>query len=80
MLKDGGWHFTSMGGIDAVRRKLNDSYTVDSYNTEEVQRKLEERFGKKDYLGRNKFKFWIDESKLPKYILENKDKYLNLWK
>ncbi|MDP2788589.1 MAG: DUF3431 domain-containing protein [bacterium] len=79
-LKNGGWHFTSMGGINEVRRKLNDSYTKDSYNTNEVQEKLEERFGKKDYIGRNKFKFWIDETGLPKYILENKKKYKNLVK
>lgn len=79
-IENGGWHFTSMGGISEVRRKLNDSYTKDSYNTNEVQEKLEERFGKKDYIGRNKFKFWIDETGLPKYILENKEKYKNLLK
>ena len=78
-VRNGGWHFTSIGGIAEVRRKLNDSYTKDSYNTDEVQKKLEERFGKKDYMGRN-FKFWINESDLPKYILENKEKYKKLFK
>ena len=52
-LKNGGWHFTSMGGIDEVRRKLNDSYTSLSYNTTEIQNNLEKRFGKSDYIGRN---------------------------
>ena len=28
--KEYGWHFTSMGGIDAVKRKLTDSYTEES--------------------------------------------------
>src|SRR3989338_6144829 len=79
-LKNGGWHFTSMGGINEVRRKLDDSYTKDSYNTKEVQEKLEERFGKKDYIGRNRFKFWTDEKELPKYLLENKEKYEHLFK
>ena len=79
-IENGGWHFTSMGGIDEVRRKLNDSYTKDSYNTNEIQEKLEERFGKKDYIGRSKFKFWIDEKDLPKYILDNKEKYKNFFK
>lgn len=79
-IENGGWHFTSMGGIAEVRRKLNDSYTKDSYNTNEVQEKLEERFGEKDYIGRNKFKFWIEEKDLPKYILENKEKYKELFK
>ncbi len=79
-IKNGGWHFTSMGGIDEVRRKLNASYTKDSYNTNEVQEKLEERFGKKDYIGRSKFKFWVDETNLPKYVLDNKERYKNLFK
>jgi len=79
ILKNGGWHFTSMGGIEEVRRKLNDSYTKESYNNDEVQDKLSERFGQKDYMGR-KFKFWIDESDLPKYILENKEKYRSMFK
>ncbi|KKQ77193.1 hypothetical protein A3B84_01365 [Candidatus Nomurabacteria bacterium RIFCSPHIGHO2_02_FULL_35_13] len=80
VLEGGGWHFTSMGGIEEVRRKLNDSYTKESYNSNDVQSKLSERFGKKDYIGRSKFKFWIDESDLPKYILSNKEKYKNLFK
>lgn len=79
-IENGGWHFTSMGGIDEVRRKLNDSYTKDSYNTNEVQEKLEERFGKKDYIGRSKFKFSTDEKDLPRYILDNKGKYRKLFK
>ena len=79
VLEDGGWHFTSMGGFEEVRRKLSDSYTEESYNNNEVQSKLSERFGKKDYMGR-KFKFWIDESDLPKYIIENKEKYKKLFK
>lgn len=78
-IKNGGWHFTSIGGLDEIRRKLNDSYTKESYNTDEVQKKLEKRFGQGDYMGRN-FKFWIDESELPEYILENKDKYQHLFK
>jgi len=73
-----GWHFTNMGGVDEVRRKLNDSYTEDSYNTQEVQDKLEERFGKSDYIGRG-FKFTVDESELPEWLLENKSNYKHLW-
>lgn len=78
-INNGGWHFTSIGGLDEVRRKLKDSYTSESYNTKEVQNNLEKRFGEKDYMGR-KFKFWIDESDLPKYLIENKYKYKNLFK
>jgi len=77
-VENGGWHFTSMGGIEEVRRKLKDSYTEKSYNNKEVQSSLEKRFGKKDYLGRN-FKFTISEASLPEYILKNKEKYRGLF-
>lgn len=72
-----GWHFTSQGGLDEVRRKLNDSYTAESYNTSDVQAKLEERFGKQDYIGRG-FTFTIDETDWPDYLKANKEKYAKL--
>jgi len=78
-INNDGWHFTNMGGIEEVRRKLNDSYTTESYNTKEVQENLEKRFGEKDYMGRN-FKFEITENNLPKYILSNKNRYKKLFK
>lgn len=75
---DYGWHFTSMGGLDEVRRKLNDSYTQASYNTAWVQENLEDNYSRrKDYLGRA-FEFKIDESEWPEYLKENKDKYKRL--
>lgn len=67
-----GWHFTSMGGIEEVRRKLNDSYTPESYNTYEVQQKLPERMKeRKDYLGRD-FTFTVDESEWPQYLKDHR--------
>lgn len=76
----GGWHFTSMGGLNEVRRKLNDSYTSESYNTSTVQEKLQDRIeGGTDYLGRN-FTFTTDESEWPVYLKQNKQKYLHLLK
>lgn len=70
-----GWHFTSQGGIDEVRRKLNDSYTPESYNTFEVQQLLPERMRtNQDYLGRN-FQFTVDETNWPQYLKDNKSKF-----
>ena len=77
-LKYHGWHFTSMGGVKEVSRKLNDSYTPESYNTLEVQQLLPERVKNgTDYLGRP-FEFTIDESEWPLYLKENKVKYSRL--
>lgn len=74
-----GWHFTNMGGFKEMERKLNDSYTEESYYTKEVQALLSERHKKGiDYLGRN-FKFEITEEHWPTYLKENKDQYKNLW-
>lgn len=75
-----GWHFTSMGGIEEVRRKLNDSYTPESYNTHDVQLHLPERIrGGQDYLGRD-FKFHLDESEWPKFLKEHRDQFKYLCK
>lgn len=76
-MSQSGWHFTNMGGIMEVRRKLNDSYTAESYNTPSVQMNLESRFGRMDYLGRN-FVFWRDESEWPQYLKDNRAKYAKL--
>lgn len=75
-----GWHFTSMGGVEEVRRKLNDSYTPETYNTFEVQQLLPERMrAGTDYLGRS-FTFKIDESEWPEYLKKYKSKYQHLCK
>lgn len=73
-----GWHFTSMGGLEEVRRKLNDSYTPETYNTYEVQQLLPARMkNKQDYLGRD-FTFKIDESEWPLYLQDNKKQFEKL--
>ena len=75
-----GWHFTSMGGVEEVRRKLNDSYTEETYNTHEVQQKLPERLQKgMDYLGRD-FRFTLDESNWPEYLKTHRKQYEHLCK
>ena len=75
-----GWHFTSLGGYDEVRRKLIDSYTRDSYWTQEVEANLQENVEDcRDFLGRD-FTFKVDESDLPEYILYNKAKYGHLFR
>ena len=78
-IENGGWHFTNMGGVSEVRRKLNDSYTAESYNTSTVQNSLEIRFGESDYMGR-KYTYRTDETSLPQYVLDNKIKYKELFK
>lgn len=75
-----GWHFTSIGGLPEIRRKLNDSYTTESYNTYEVQELLPKRFiNGEDYLGRN-FTFEEDMEDWPTYLKQHKHIYKHLLK
>lgn len=75
-----GWHFTSMGGYEEVKRKLSDSYTRESYWTEVVEKDLPFNLEfNKDFLGRD-FHYKTDESDWPQYLKDNKDKYKHLCK
>lgn len=78
--KEFGWHFTSMGGYETVKKKLEDSYTADSYaNPNVIQGLQQNMIDNKDFLWR-KFQYQIDESNLPHYLRNNKNKYLHLFK
>lgn len=86
ILEDGGWHFTNMGGAEQIRKKL-EAYDHTEFDTEEVKSKIEERMENgEDYVGRGRdwrgvpFAFHVDETDLPKYILDNKAKWSHLFK
>ena len=72
------WHFTSMGGYDKVKEKLDDSYTEESYNTSWVKENLQKNIkDNKDFLGRD-FEYWVDETEWPQFLKDNKSKYKHL--
>lgn len=75
-----GWHFTSMGGYEAVKTKLEDSYTAESYWTPEIAANLQKNVENGvDFLGRG-FSYSLSDVDLPKYLLDNRDKYAHLFK
>lgn len=75
-----GWHFTSVGGPEALKRKLTDSYTADSYAPPQVLDNLKANMENgRDFLGRD-FKYWIDETDWPQYLRDNREKYRHLLK
>ena len=77
-LENAGWHFTSMGGYAEVKRKLENSYTRESYWTPQVEAGLEDNLvNSKDFLGRD-FQYWLDESEWPIYLKANRKKYAHL--
>jgi beta-1,4-mannosyl-glycoprotein beta-1,4-N-acetylglucosaminyltransferase len=77
-IADGGWHFTSMGGLKEVQRKLNDSYTIESYNLNYIPGWVESCVAeRKDLLNRG-FTYTIDESEWPQFLKDNRKKYAHL--
>ncbi len=79
-VRHGGWHFTNQGGAEKIREKIEASYSADDFNTDQNKTKIMERISENtDYLGRH-FRFWIDETDLPEYLLKNRQKYSKLFK
>ncbi len=77
VLENAGWHFTNMGGAEMIKRKIR-NYAHQEYATPEILNAIKDRFNRNvDYLGRN-FKFGKDETDLPQYILQNKEKYVKM--
>jgi hypothetical protein len=75
--KNGGSHFTNMGGYEAVKRKI-ETYDHQEINTEEIHAKLKERVENgQDFLGRE-ITTWIDTKDWPLFLRENKGKYSHL--
>jgi beta-1,4-mannosyl-glycoprotein beta-1,4-N-acetylglucosaminyltransferase len=79
VLDTGGWHFNFQGGLEGAKRKIEESNHPE-YAPRRTFPGLEARILKnQDYKGRN-IKFWKDERGLPKYLLENKDRYKKFFK
>lgn len=81
VVQDGGWHFTSLGGVEAVARKMA-SFAHQEYNPgegkidfAEIKRVIE--YGGGVFWKMNCFGEEIDET-FPDYIRENQAKYAHL--
>lgn len=73
-----GWHFTSMGGVDMVQRKLNDSYTHESYNMNFIPGHVEKSIKQRTDLLMRPFTYELDETYWPDYLKKYKREYKNL--
>ncbi len=83
--EDSGWHFTNMGGVEQILKKL-DAYDHQEFNTGEIKAQLKERIANgEDYVGRSvdwlgvPFSFTVDEIDLPQYLLDNKETWKKLF-
>jgi len=80
-----GWHFTNMGGVEQVLKKM-DAYDH-AHEVQSVKAGVEERIKQgQDYLGRKAdyqgkpFTFWVSEEEWPEYLKLNKERYKHLCK
>jgi len=77
-LKNGGWHFGFMGGYEGARRKIAESNHF-YYDPQKTLPELQNMISKnKDHRKRG-IKLWKDERGLPRYILDNREKYKKLF-
>lgn len=83
IMKDGGWHFSYLGGIEKIIEKI-ESFHHTEYNAEEYKNpdKIEKAMNEgKDIFGRNlQYQFVKLSSTFPRYILENEKKFNHLIK
>lgn len=82
-IANGGWHFSYLGGVERIIKKL-ESFAHTEYNKEEFKdpKKIEEAIANgKDILGRDfHYKFIPVDDTFPKYLLMNREKYAHLIK
>lgn len=81
-ITDGGWHFSFLGGVDAIIKKIQ-SFSHQEFNNEEYINKdkiLKRISNGEDLFGRDEYHYIaipLDKS-FPKYIRENQEKYKDL--
>lgn len=89
-LKDGGWHFSNMGGAEAIIKKL-EAYdhsneilpSLSQFEGYGVQERMDKGY---DFLGRPlnyqgvPYVFTVTEDKWPEYLKENRQQYLQMIK
>lgn len=78
-LDNGGWHFTYQGGLERIKTKL-ENFGHQEYNNDQVKNVVQQRLDAgMDVLGRP-FACEVRNDILPTYLINNKDKYKQLFK
>lgn len=87
ILPNGGWHFSNAGGAEQIIKKTAAYDHAAELNHDWIREHTQENIDKGlDFLGRPlnyqsvPYKFVVEETKLPKFLLDNKEKYKHLFK
>lgn len=79
-ISDGGWHFTSVGNIDSIKKKI-ESWGHQEFNTDSIKNNIEQRVREgKDIFFRDDTPYIRVEldSSFPDYLTQNLQLYSNL--
>ena len=78
-VKDGGWHFTNLGGAEKLVEKI-EAYSHQEFNTQEIKSSIAARIAKnEDFIGR-KYRLFVDAHDLPGFVLANREKFEHLFR
>ena len=78
-IMNAGWHFTFQGGESMIKQKI-ESYGHQEYNREDIKSDIKNKIKNNiDVFGRT-FSLLIDNSDLPLFVLNNKEKYKHMLK
>ena len=77
IIKDSAWHFTYMGPAHRIYDKITTNYDYTKITIADIEKSMSipETWNKKDVWPLQFFK--VDD-RLPKYVVENKDKFKHL--
>lgn len=83
VIKDGGWHFSYLGGIEKIKYKIK-SFSHQEFNTEiflnddTIELKLRKGLDLYDRKENRYIPVSINNKRFPEYIVKNKEKYSEL--
>ena len=79
LIPNAGWHFTFQGGGDNIKRKI-ESYGHQELNRDDIKSQINNRLNSNvDVFGRG-YTLHIDNSNLPNFVINNKEKYKHMIK
>ena len=80
VIENGGWHFSFMGGVDMVKKKLLSYSARDMVNINIISSVENNIINNIDPFFRSKLKVVHIDNTYPEYIINNIDKYKNMMK
>jgi beta-1,4-mannosyl-glycoprotein beta-1,4-N-acetylglucosaminyltransferase len=82
LIRNGGWHFSYMGGGEAINYKIQ-SFSHQEVNTDEYLNSIDEKMQSgKDLYDRDGMQFLpvpVDNRYMPEYLVQNQEKYANMF-